>query len=379
MTRPRLSIIVPIYNEENFIVDTLNSLLNQKDNHGKKLNRGLYQILIVNNASTDKTEEKVREFIKKRGIHNFHILYESEKGIVPARISGVNSLFKKNSNLKKTEYLAFCDGDIIAPETWVYSIISNFGKTDAEILSYSGTFPLEFWKKVPKLTKRYLEKVGTIFFNRETVNYLRIGGKKFLFTEQIFIDFIRPVSGGCYAIRTKTYQKVGGYDREFLDKEKKKEVDGPTWRLVFRLQRKRVKIRYISDIFFESSPRRLLGDPSKFFKIKTHKQLNKLEDYREMPKERYKLVDNLAKKIDFNSVRRYVVEYYILLQCVNNLELIDKYGYYFDGIKDELKTKIKSWWRKNMNPRGQDIFEFNKELTERYLEKILKMIPKQEV
>jgi len=54
MKNPLISVVIPAFNEENFIAKTLESLLNQdfKD----------FEIIVVDNNSTDQTAEIAKKF-----------------------------------------------------------------------------------------------------------------------------------------------------------------------------------------------------------------------------------------------------------------------------------------------------------------------------
>ena len=54
MKIPKISVIIPVYNGEKTLRQCLNSVLNQT--------YGNYEIIIVNNNSTDKTKEIIKEF-----------------------------------------------------------------------------------------------------------------------------------------------------------------------------------------------------------------------------------------------------------------------------------------------------------------------------
>ncbi|GAW90347.1 glycosyl transferase, group 2 family protein [Flavobacterium psychrophilum] len=60
---PFFSIIIPLYNKENYIEYTLKSVLNQSFID--------FEIIIVNDGSTDNSEQIVFQFNDKR-IHYFH-------------------------------------------------------------------------------------------------------------------------------------------------------------------------------------------------------------------------------------------------------------------------------------------------------------------
>lgn len=90
-----LSIIIPAYNEENNIIDTLRRLL---DDLGK-INRD-YEVIVVSDGSTDKTLQKIRT------LHNKHITaleYHPNRGKGYALTYGVNK--------SKGEMVTFLDAD----------------------------------------------------------------------------------------------------------------------------------------------------------------------------------------------------------------------------------------------------------------------------
>lgn len=93
---PKVSIVMPVYNGELYIKETLDSLLNQtfKD----------FELLIVNDASTDSTLEILNDYVLKDS--RIKILdNEFQKGIV----GGLNTAIKNSSG----EYIARADADDI--------------------------------------------------------------------------------------------------------------------------------------------------------------------------------------------------------------------------------------------------------------------------
>lgn len=65
MDNKLLTIVIPAYNESANITDTLKSLYYQYDTSNKLYPRNYYQIVLVNNCSTDNTVNKVNDFAKK--------------------------------------------------------------------------------------------------------------------------------------------------------------------------------------------------------------------------------------------------------------------------------------------------------------------------
>lgn len=107
-----ISIIIPTYNRSQYILKTLESLVKQK------IDPALFEILIIDNNSTDATLEISQKFIAEN--INFRIKYFFEP--IPGLLSGRHRGLKESSG----EILIFIDDDIIADEQWLISIISSF-------------------------------------------------------------------------------------------------------------------------------------------------------------------------------------------------------------------------------------------------------------
>ena len=88
---PFFSIIIPLYNKENYIENTLKSVLNQSFID--------FEIIIVNDGSTDNSEQIVFQFNDKR-IHYFH---KKNEGVSIARNFGIEQA--------RSNFICFLDAD----------------------------------------------------------------------------------------------------------------------------------------------------------------------------------------------------------------------------------------------------------------------------
>ncbi len=90
---PEISIIIPTYNNGKIIADSINSILNQsfKD----------FEIIVVDDGSTDNTKEVLKPFIDKKLIKYFH--NKKNQGPGAARNKGILA--------SKGKYIAFLDSD----------------------------------------------------------------------------------------------------------------------------------------------------------------------------------------------------------------------------------------------------------------------------
>lgn len=113
-----ISIIVCCYNSVNRLKPTIEHLLNQVDIHPSQ-----WEVLIIDNASTDKTSEVASalwENGKKENSPNFKIIKEPTPGLSAARLCGIkNSVF---------DFVLFCDDDNWLSKNYLsdaFSIIDN--------------------------------------------------------------------------------------------------------------------------------------------------------------------------------------------------------------------------------------------------------------
>lgn len=205
-----ISVVVPTYNEEKLIAHCLTSLKKQQFIHP-------YEIIVINNNSSDTTESIVRTFGVK-------IFRETKQGVVYARQRGLDEA--------QGEIVAGADADCIYPETWLQQIYDDF-QTDPQIIAVGGPVESEknpFWG--------YLSyRVGFWFFYKiyqvtGFVTYL--GAFNFAFRRKKFLDL------GGY----RTYLDFGGDEWDPLTRLRKagKVIFDPNLKIHLSLRRYRVGI-----------------------------------------------------------------------------------------------------------------------------------------
>lgn len=101
----KLSIVLPIRNEEQYITQTLSQLVNQS------LTKDKYEIIIVDGESTDHTESLIEAFIKNNADVKITFLTNPKRLSSAARNIGV-----KNST---GEYILIVDGHVYLPNPYV--------------------------------------------------------------------------------------------------------------------------------------------------------------------------------------------------------------------------------------------------------------------
>ncbi len=114
-----ISIVVPAHNEENFIGATLDCLLHQDF-------RGSYEIIVVDNASTDRTAEICRS----KGVQ---VIAEPRKGVVFARQKGFLEA--------KASIIATTDADTEIPPNWLTWLYEGF-QSCPRMVAFGGLYRL---------------------------------------------------------------------------------------------------------------------------------------------------------------------------------------------------------------------------------------------
>ena len=200
----KISIVVPARNEENYIAKCLESLKDQTYT-------GEYEILLINNGSTDKTAEIARSF----GIRVIDAF--EKKSVFYARQVGAEAA--------DGDIIVQADGDTLYPRRWLEKIAKKF-ENNPKAVAFSGRF-------------LYREKFAWAFVELNVRNWLNnisaaLFGRPFL------------VCGATFAFRKSAFNAVGGYK----DIPYSADQHGITTKL-----RKEGKILYDSHIYVLTSAR----------------------------------------------------------------------------------------------------------------------------
>lgn len=113
---PLLSIIIPVYNVENYLRECLDSILSQDIND--------YEVILVNNASTDNSLDICKLY--QSMYSNFKII-NLDKNVLPA---GARNIGLQNAT---GEYVHFCDSDDYYTKNSFVNIIKAINKNKADV------------------------------------------------------------------------------------------------------------------------------------------------------------------------------------------------------------------------------------------------------
>ena len=114
--KPVLSVIIPMWNEENYLRSCLQSLKNQKTSFQ-------YEVILVDNNSSDNSLKIASKF-------PVSIVSEKRQGRSYSRNKGIE--------LARGEFIVLTEADCILPSDWLQTIYSHFA-SHPEIIGLAGT------------------------------------------------------------------------------------------------------------------------------------------------------------------------------------------------------------------------------------------------
>jgi glycosyltransferase involved in cell wall biosynthesis len=119
---PRVSIGLPVYNGENFLEAALTSLLDQTFED--------FELIISDNASTDKTEEVCRSFVARDKRIRY---FRNETNL------GASYNFNRVFELSSAEYFKWAAHDDVCARTFLEKMVSMLDRDPSVVLCFSKT------------------------------------------------------------------------------------------------------------------------------------------------------------------------------------------------------------------------------------------------
>lgn len=175
----KLSVVIPAHNEEQFIGDCLNSILSEIE--GKNYDM---EIIVVNNASSDRTREIVASF------PGIKLVDEPDKGLVKARRAGYLA--------SSGELVANIDADTRMTEGWFQKVLEEFSR-NPKLVALSG--PHIYYD----LSKKARAAVRAFYY---------AGFLTYLLNRYIF-KVSSMLQGGNFVIKRTALEAIGGFNSDF--------------------------------------------------------------------------------------------------------------------------------------------------------------------
>lgn len=218
---PLISVVVCTYNRAPQLEDCLSSL------EGQQVADDLFEVLVVDNNSTDQTRECIARFEEARGV--FRYLQEHRQGLSHARNAGWENA--------QGRYVAYIDDDAKASSDWVGEMLS-FIDRNPSVEAFGGPysayttvqapawFPPEYgsWslgdqERALKADDEYVNGTNMVFRKQTLISLggfnpaLGMKGEKVLYGEETQLQVLLRRQGGIvyYAPRMKVAHLIAPY------------------------------------------------------------------------------------------------------------------------------------------------------------------------
>jgi glycosyltransferase involved in cell wall biosynthesis len=177
----KISFVIPAYNEEFYLKKCLDAILAQTKKHSDFET----EIIVVNNASTDKTKEIALSY------ENIKVIDEMKKGLVPARTAGYKAA--------TGDLIANIDADTIMADGWLEKVCELFSKNE-KMAALSGpfiyhdlSFLYNYWVNIYYHAAYYWSRFTLLTFKRGSI-----------------------LQGGNFVIRRTCFEMIGGFNPKFV-------------------------------------------------------------------------------------------------------------------------------------------------------------------
>lgn len=175
------SVIIPLFNKEDFIEKTLKSVLSQSFTD--------FEVIIINDGSTDKSEEKVLKFKDKR----IQYFFKKNEGVAATRNFGIE---KAQSN-----YITFIDADDFWYPNFLEVMFENIQRFP-DLKVFSGAIEFEISKKVIPSSYSIIKTAES-----EIVNYFEASLKETV------------ICTSCAVFDKRIFEKIGTFDIQLKNGE----------------------------------------------------------------------------------------------------------------------------------------------------------------
>ncbi len=215
-SRPRVSFVVPAYNEERLLPSCLAAIQAEIDRSGCHA-----EIVVVNNASTDGT---ARIAAATPGVI---VVDQPIKGLVQARSAGFEAA--------TGELIANIDADTLVPPGWLDRVLAEFARSP-KLVVLSG--PYDYYD-VPV----HIRTAARVFY--------AVGFATYVFNKRV-VGVGSMVQGGNFVLRRDVLAGIGGFSDRFT-------FYGEDTDIASRMSRVG-DVKFTYALMAKSSGRRLRGD-----------------------------------------------------------------------------------------------------------------------
>lgn len=192
-----VSVVLPVYNESDRIDTVLESLIYQRTRDGL-ITHSTYELIIVDNNSTDDSAQKINAFKGANPSLDIHVIQEHVQGVSSARKRGMDyaSVRATQRDLRlgtqSKHYIVSADADCTVDTYWLHALIEKMMEQDGDLGTCNYYYNENSFHKRPNLFKEIQKTLRC----RE-MSFSLFGG---------FPD------GKGFAVERSFYDKVGGIE-----------------------------------------------------------------------------------------------------------------------------------------------------------------------
>lgn len=223
-----ISVIIPAYNEEQYIGKAIEALLHQTEPAD--------EIIVVDNSSTDNTASIIKRY-------DVRYIKEGMQGLIPARNRGFDEA--------TSDLLARMDADSLPPPNWITEIKRVFA--DQEV--YAATGPVTL----------YDAPVKTSLFSQ------------FYFYSLYFYLHHHVLFGPNMVIRKKVWNEIKN-TLCLADSEVHEDID-----LTLHIPEPEKHVKFDKHLVSTASARRIMKNPQSFFGEYTMRLINMMKNHHRTP------------------------------------------------------------------------------------------------
>lgn len=283
----KISVIIPIYNVENFLPRCLDSIINS--------NYQNLEIILVDDGSTDSCSQICEEYKEKDS--RIKVIHKSNGGLSDARNKGID--------IATGKYISFVDSDDVVDED-MFSYLLNLlidNKCDISVCNYTTFSTME-----PPQTKTNKLDNPRIYSREEALNILLKG----------------KISHSDYAWN-KLYKKELFKNIRYPRGRKMEDI-GTTYKLYYKA--KNIVIGDSIKYFYYQRKNSILG-------------LNNYEIYKdnlELSIERYNFLKDNKVKINFVQYQKDIINK--IIELYKNSKTENQHKYFYDNSYDKIFIKL---------------------------------------
>jgi len=283
---PSVSVVIPVWNENRTIAETMESIVKMKNSY-----KGEFEIIIVDNNSTDDGPKIVQQYAKK---YNYiKLIYEKDK-------QGKSFAINKGINAAKNELIVTIDADSFPYKDSLEYIVGYFD--DAK----TGAVVTKLRVKDPK---HIIEKFQNIEYFYSNFYILALD-----YLESVFV-----ARGPLSVFRRAVLKQIGG----FIDAKVTPTED---MEITFRVRKAGYNIRVSKEAFVET---KVMPTVKALYKQRMRWNTGTIKTFFLHRDVLFNPVYNffglwVGPTVAFSYILLFIVIYYLIRELLNNIDLVQK-------------------------------------------------------